>query len=399
MRRLSAITCALFSATLCPSLHAEGETALHPASAEAPAKTVQEFQPFTGIVRGSNVRVRLHPDLEGHIVQQLNKDDLVLVRGEEGSFWEVEPPTKLKAYVFRSFILDNVVEGSRVNVRLEPSLEAPVIAHLNSGDKVEGVPSAANSKWLEIDAPLSTRLFIAKDFIEYKGPVELKAKLDKRRSAAEKQFEAAVAQTKSEFRKPFDEINIQKLTQQYTAIIRDYKDLPQYIEQATEALASLQDIYLQKKVAFLEARATSAATPAQAPIIDQKIETKEPEIVEHDADIVEEITDKMRAWLQTEESLYVTWATLNNGASMAEYFEEQQQSAIPLTGILEAYTAAVKNKPGDYILRDKSNIPIAYLYSTELNLEKYVGQHVSFRAVPRSNNNFAFPAYLVISTN
>lgn len=47
-------------------------------------------------------------------------------------------------------MLDNTIEGNRVNVRLEPNLEAPIIAQLNAGDKIEGQISALNSKWYEI---------------------------------------------------------------------------------------------------------------------------------------------------------------------------------------------------------------------------------------------------------
>lgn len=408
MRRLSTLALAVlgtsFSST---ALIAEDDLTTQNVAVETKAphtegKLSLDFQPFTGAVKGNNVRLRLSPDLEGHIVQQLGKDDLLIVRGEEGDFWIVEPPTELKAYVFRSFILENTIEGNRVNVRLEPSLESPVIAHLNTGDKVEGVPSTVNNKWLEINAPAQTKLYVAKDYIDFKGPVDLKAKLDKKKSTLEKLYDTAVTTTKTELKKPFDEINIQKLTQLYTSIIRDYKDFPQYVEQATESLASLQEVYLQKKVAFLEARSTALEIKTE----EKKKEEPKPTIEymaasSYDADpasiSTDEVTDKMRSWLSVEESLYVTWSTLRHGASLAEYYEEQQQSAVPLAGVLEAYAAAVRNKPGDFIIRDQHNVPIAYLYSTEINLDRFVGQKVSVRAVPRSNNNFAFPAYCVIS--
>ncbi|MEK7339256.1 MAG: hypothetical protein AABZ92_00910, partial [Verrucomicrobiota bacterium] len=57
--------------------------------------------------------------------------------------------------------------------------------------------------------------------------------------------------------------------------------------------------------------------------------------------------------------------------------------------------SAVKNKPGDFILRDK-DIPLAYVYSTVVNLQDLVGKRVSLIATPRPNNNFAFPSYFVL---
>ena len=58
----------------------------------------------------------------------------------------------------------------------------------------------------------------------------------------------------------------------------------------------------------------------------------------------------------------------------------------------------MKNRPGlvYVLLNPNNNLPIAFLYSTKLNLETRVGQEQSFIVVTRPNNNFAFPAYFVI---
>ncbi len=98
--------------------------------------------------------MRLRPDLDSRIIKELSKNELVTIIGEKGDFWAVQAPAGTKAFIFRSFVLDNVVEGTRVNVRLEPSLDAPVIAHLSSGDKIEDPSiSPINPKWLEIAPP------------------------------------------------------------------------------------------------------------------------------------------------------------------------------------------------------------------------------------------------------
>jgi hypothetical protein len=56
----------------------------------------------------------------------------------------------------------------------------------------------------------------------------------------------------------------------------------------------------------------------------------------------------------------------------------------------------VKNKPGDFILRNK-DIPVGYVYSTIVNLQSLVGKNVRLIAAPRPNNNFAFKAYYVLA--
>lgn len=100
-------------------------------------------------------------------------------------------------------------------------------------------------------------------------------------------------------------------------------------------------------------------------------------------------TDKMKMWEHVEEALFLTWTNMNYNKNMQDYYQEQQITANVISGIVEAYNSAVKNKPGDFILRDK-DIPVAYVYSTIVNLQDLVGKRVSLVATPRPNNNFAF---------
>ena len=79
---------------------------------------------------------------------------------------------------------------------------------------------------------------------------------------------------------------------------------------------------------------------------------------------------------------------------MDDYYEEQRSRAIRISGIVEPYNDIVKNKPGNFVLRDR-DMPRAYLYSTVLDLQNHAGKYVTLVAVPRPNNNFAFPAYFV----
>ncbi|MFS8563750.1 MAG: SH3 domain-containing protein [Rhabdochlamydiaceae bacterium] len=164
-------------------------TALQPAQ-QAPvvaaAPVIEKQIPsFTGKVKARKVRVRVSPDLESRVITELNKNDLLVVVGEKGDFYAVEAPKGMKAYVFRSFVLDGVVEGNRVNVRLDASLDSPVIGHLNSGDRVDPVLCATNSKWYEITPPADTRFYVAKEYVDYVGAPELKAQSDKKRAVAE----------------------------------------------------------------------------------------------------------------------------------------------------------------------------------------------------------------------
>ena len=79
-----------------------------------------------------------------------------------------------------------------------------------------------------------------------------------------------------------------------------------------------------------------------------------------------------------------------------DFYDEQKANAITIKGIIQSYNQAIKNKPGNFLLKGE-NIPLAYLYSISIDLTKYIGKEVSITVSPRSNNNFAFPAYFVNS--
>jgi hypothetical protein len=348
-----------------------------------PVVVERPFSPFTGKVKGKKVRLRANADLEGRVVKELNKNDLIVVCGEKGDFYAVEPPSGIKAYVFRSFVLDGVVEGNRVNVRLEPSLDAPIIGHLTSGDRIKGVISSLNNKWYEISPPSGTRFYVAKEFINSIGGPEVKAQLDKRRSAAEQLLDAATLLTQAEMKKSYREMDIERIKHNYQAVMNDYTDFPELVDKAKEAFNGLQEEYTQRKIAYLEEKSEGKASTD---------EVKSSSIVE----MVLNPTDRMKMWEPVEESLYLGWASRNEDRSMDEFYDEQKQSAETISGIVEPYSAPVKRKPGDFILKDK-DLPLAYVYSTHINLQDYVGKKVTLRVAPRANNNFAFKAFFVLS--
>jgi len=341
------------------------------------------FSPFTGKIKGKKVRLRVNPDLESRVVRELTKSDMVVIIGEKGDFYAVEPPPGTKAYVFRSFVLDGIVEGNRVNVRLEPSIDAPIISHLNSGDRIKGAISSLNNKWYEISPPSDTRFYIAKEYVEYLGGPEVKVQLDKKRTAAEQLLDAAALLSKVELQKPFNEMDLKRIQHNYDVVLTDYAEFTDLTQKAKESLANLNEVYTQKKISFLEDKAGLKVEDASSSDISKFEITAHP-------------TDRMKLWEPVEESLYLSWSSRNDDRSLDDFYEEQRSSAVVLSGLVEPYSAPVKNKPGDFILRDK-DLPVAYLYSTHINLQDFVGKKITVVAAPRSNKNFAFPAYYVLS--
>lgn len=345
-------------------------------------KPAKPFTPFTGKVKGNKVRVRLKPDIDSQIIREVNKGDLFDIVGEEGDFYAISPPSDAKAYVFRPYVMNNTIEGNHVNVRLSPDTEAPILCHLNQGEHVEGVISETNPKWYEVKAPKSTRFFVAKDLIDNIGSPEVKKKLDERKETVDALYESTLAISGAELDKPFDEIDMDRITYGFKTIINDYADFPDYVEKAKEALAAANETHLQKKVSFLQLKTSGL----------QKSHSPRAEII-----TAHQMNDRMKQWKPVEENLFLQWASNNptSADTIDEFYSKERARAIPLKGIIEAYSAPVKNKPGDFIIR-QNDVPVAYVYSTQINLENFVGKNVTLQALPRPNNNFAFPAYFIV---
>ncbi len=381
-------------------------TAVFAAAPAAPKSTeskAETFKPFTGKLLANKVRVRAKADLESPIIRQINKNELLLVVGEEGDFYAVEPMKDTKAYVFRSYVLDNVVEANRVNVRLEPHVDAPIIAQFQAGDRVEGTICSINPKWLEIAPPKSTKFYIAKEFVGNAGGPEYLVNMQKRKSQVDELLSSAFMHAEEECKKDYEEMAPQQAIDQFQKVLRNFADFPEAVTQAKEGLALLKETYLNKKIAYLEAKA-ELSTSAKEELM-AKHERENSELFAGDSIQIDPALWSKRSpknenlgfWDTMEESLFLSWTAFHTGKSLNEYYAEQKANASVLTGTIERYTYDVRHKPGDFILRGQEEAPIAYLYSTQLDLDKYVGKNVTLLASPRPNNHFAFPAYFVFS--
>lgn len=365
---------------------------------EPPKPAPVPFTAFTGKISKNKVRMRMQPNLDSPILRELNKDDMLVVVGESEDFYAVLPPRDIKAFIFRTFVLDNVVEGNRVNVRLEPDIDSPVIAQLNTGDKVEGSISPLNSKWMEIVPPESTRFFVSKEYIQKVGDPSLMATIAKRREEVNRLLNSTYQISQTELQKQFSEIDLEGVNATLNSIVKEYTDFPDQVARAKELLTISQESYYQKKIAYLENKAQEGPSIASADLV---IST--PDNLPVGGSTSFNLSSKgagakMESWIPVEELQLNAWLGENPDRTKEDFYNAQKANGIVLRGVIEPYHRSVRNKPGDYLLVNQSNkLPIAYLYSTEVNLDTKLGQEVTVTAAARPNNNFAFPAYFVLS--
>lgn len=363
------------------------------------------FQPFTGRVVRNKVRLRMQPSLDGPILRELNKEDLVVVLGETEEFFAVKAPTDMKAYVFRTFVLDHVIEGNHVNVRLEPELEATILTQVNSGDRIDGEISPLNSKWYEIKIPEKVRLYIAKDYIEKVGDEKMMASMEGRRQEVNRLLNQAYKMEEGEFAKPFLSIHLEDLERLLHRITQEYNDFPNQTARANELLAMIQDRYLQAKIVFLENK--PAPVPARGGEgEEQEEETKPlppktvqpPQKVEMATNAFKPISEGSK-WDTQEQNHYLAWKSVHSDepSTMDDFYLEEEKNSLVLRGTLESYDRPIKNRPGDFILLSQATgQPIAYLYGTAVDLGSRVKQVVTIKVVSRPNFHFAYPAFLVL---
>lgn len=354
--------------------------------------------------------MRTKADLDSGIIRQYNKNDLVLVTGEEDEFYAVEPPSETKAYIYRCYVIDNVVEANRVNVRLEPHIDAPVIGQLQCGERIDSQICEMNNKWLEIRPPKGIKFYISKEFIDRAGSASYFSTMQKRLDEAKTLLHSSLLMLEVQCNKPYEEMSSQDTIAKFDRLIKEFGDLPDYVDQAKEGLSMLQENYLQKKIHYLEKKANALHHKSE-PIFPEYEESKEtadltndpkapakmePKLYGSTETISEDVTDKMQFWAPVEESLYLSWSAFHPEKKENDFYREQEVNGTVLTGIVEVYEHNFKNMPGDYVLRGE-HAPIAYLYSTKIDLAKHVGEKITVNVSSRPNHHFAFPAYFVHS--
>lgn len=444
---VSALT-ALNLAAIChavPAGDSEKSVKAAPNSPATASKAANHpFEAFTGKVNGNKVRMRTQPDLDGKIIKELNKGDLLIIVGENNGYYAVKPPKGTKAYVFRSYVLDNVIEVGKVNVRLEPGLEGQVIGYLKAGDRVEGTISTINNKWLEIDPPSTAKFYVAKEYIQSVGSPAVFESIQRRKNEADDILNNAYSLSQTELRKPFDQINLEQIYQQFNKIIKDYQDFPEQVAKAKEGMDIVQKTYLQKQIAYLESKTqqTEESLQAKQASINAEIEGYQKKLAELEEQLKKErsasnssdatteaaepakvipepesstppasisappkttkeqtadaVTPQMAYWVPIEDGYYKNWLRNHPPGSLDDFYKAEQIKSVTLQGTIEPFSHTIKNRPGDFVLK-VNNLPVAYLYSTRLNLNTMLGRPVKVIALPRPNNHFAYPAYFVLT--
>jgi len=367
------------------------------------------FLPFTGKIAKAKVRLRASPAMDSPIIRELNQGELLVVEGEEEDFYAVKAPEDTRGFIFRTFVLEGTIEGNKVNVRLEPNTESPIIGQLNSGDRVEGRVSPVNNKWLEIHVPKGVHFYVSRDYVKKVGDknyitlmqkkaVEVNAMLAKATDLSQAAYKTDKAN--------FPNINYDAIVASYERVINSYPEFEEQKAKAETLLNLFKENYIKMKIAHLESKTGTAVYAERLQEEKSTLEGKMREQQERLAELEQKVHHEAMpvvasfatpVWMNHEKQLYITWMEQEGSKPMESFYQEQRMAGVTLRGTIEPYLKKVNNKPGDYVLMNHQGRPIAFLYSTQVNLSDLIGKDATIVASERANNDFALPAYFVLS--
>jgi hypothetical protein len=332
---------------------------------------------FTGKVTGNKVRMRLQADLDSPIFTLLKKGEELSVVGEKNDFYAVKPPQGTKFYVFHRYIANNTVTGHRVNIRLLPSLDSPVVGRLQHNLSIETAPCQQNSRWLAIAPPPNVYFYVAKDYV-------VKTKVI---------YENLIAVNDKNQKKTVREA--------LNSPSQHLKNLPEKVGQKPEKFSKLENEKSKQKTELdLEANQNMLQTiklqnSKVSPDLNNSQATVDNNTLQKFYKTNQPISEHMKNWIPKEAELFSSWSTFHPEKTIEEFYQEQKASSLELKGVVISFFETIQNKPGDFLIRSDT-LPQAYLYSTQINLQNYVGKEVTLKVTPRPNNNFAFPAFFVL---
>ena len=361
--------------------------------------------PFTGKVSSQGVRLRTSPDLDSHVLKELSMDDYLMIVGEIDGFYAVQPNPDTKLYIFRSFVLDGVVEAQNVNVRMGPSLSDPIVARLQSGTTVHGKVCSSNAKWLEISPPENVHFYLAKDYVEKVGGPQIIHNLHAQKESLDELFVLLHIAVNEQKQKSYKEMQIQEVERLVEKVRSEYPTFKTDIRKAEELFQGLKEHFLAKKVAFLEKQmhtdvisvnddALSPPANASSKEKTEKLETASAE--SEPAARIETTPEAALKWKNIEYARYLGWTEEHPEQPISDFYNEERLTATRLSGEIAPFECNLAARPGDFLLKQKG-LAVAYLYSTLVDLSDLEGKEVSLVVVPRPNNDFAFPTYFVIA--
>ncbi len=119
-------------------------------------------------VTGRRVNLRARAEMNAEVVAQSSDGDLLTARSFQGEWVEVVPPESVDLWIHRDFVADNQVSANKLHVRGGPGINYSAVGELNRNDIV--VPRGDFGEWLKIAPPPGCSLWVSREYVEVLQP-------------------------------------------------------------------------------------------------------------------------------------------------------------------------------------------------------------------------------------
>ncbi len=129
--------------------------------------------PFMAKVNAKDVNIRSGPNLNFEIIGKTKNNQIVAVFGKKDSWYKVKIPYEFDVFINAKLVQiksDSIglITTNRVNVRSRPNLKATVLSQMNKGDLVS--LRGTKEDWLIIAPPRNCYAWINEKFLDYFKP-------------------------------------------------------------------------------------------------------------------------------------------------------------------------------------------------------------------------------------
>ena len=124
---------------------------------------------FVGICTGNKVNVRAGADINYEVITQINKNDKIVVLGKSYKWYKIKIPQGTDCFVHKDYIQSKgnlkKIKGDHINIRSGPDIKHSVLGQLNNNDPVK--IKTQEGDWYRIAAPKEFFAWVYSDFIKY----------------------------------------------------------------------------------------------------------------------------------------------------------------------------------------------------------------------------------------
>lgn len=118
-----------------------------------------------GKIKANSLNVRLQPTTDAPVIARLAGQSVVEIAGETGEWYRVMLPPEIVVHVAAQFVINGKITRE-VNVRTAPGTEHPSYGLLPAGTPVKVLGYNNRRDWVKIAPPAGLTAFVSKKFVE-----------------------------------------------------------------------------------------------------------------------------------------------------------------------------------------------------------------------------------------